>query len=490
MRFFYIISVLLLIITGCGQQQVKRPDVIKNSDPTVIDFPAGIMINQNKQLESVSDKNTAIAQKLLFPFQIPVLDTVASEMIFIKSDGDRITISMNELAGKYDIILFNAQNNPVPLKISDLQKAVQQIFHKSKKANSLECTIVEQKIISDTLKAKRGRDLFSSLKNRQSRLVYSTSDSVAQGFISRAMPGLVWVEHKTDPRSILNISFENDLITYANTDRYFTNGITFDLQTPRLAHSSLQKLMIPYRNKASVRYNISMVQDMYTPTDTRIAPTLKNDRPYSSILYFGYRKTIADQVRGVKISSQLIAGYIGPYSPGSYMQTLVHKTFPTNDVPLGWETQINTDLILNYNISAFKALINNKNLTIAAVANAKAGTLINTAGAGLQIQAGKAEPFFGLADNAKWPETEYYFFGRTNVGFVAYNALLQGGMFNRSNIFTLNGNEIMRVVGNAEVGFRFRYKGVGIELSQHYLSPEYKGGLWHKWGRMNLIFNI
>ena len=60
------------------------------------------------------------------------------------------------------------------------------------------------------------------------------------------------------------------------------------------------------------------------------------------------------------------AGYIGPYSPGSYMQTLVHRAFPTNDEPLGWETQINTDIILNYSIEAQKALMNNPNLSLIA----------------------------------------------------------------------------------------------------------------------------
>ena len=179
-----------------------------------------------------------------------------------------------------------------------------------------------------------------------------------------------------------------------------------------------------------------------------------------------------------------------PYSPGSYMQTLVHKTFPSNDVPLGWETQINTDVILNYNVLGQLGLVNNRNFTLLAGLDAKAGTLLNSAGAGLQLQAGKAEPLFGLADNESWPSMEYYFFAKTNINFVAYNALLQGGMFNHNNVFTLKGYEIQRVVGNASAGIHFRYKGIGIELAQHFLSPEYKGGLWHKWGRMSLSFKL
>jgi lipid A 3-O-deacylase len=168
----------------------------------------------------------------------------------------------------------------------------------------------------------------------------------------------------------------------------------------------------------------------------------------------------------------------------------VHKAFPTNDIPLGWETQINTDVIINYSLLAQKALVANKNFTLLASLDVKAGTLQTSSGAGLQLLAGKAEPVFGLTENEAWPNTEYYFFAKTNINFVAYNALLQGGMFNHENIFTLTGNQIQRMVGSAEAGIHIRYKAVGIELAQHYLTPEYKGGLWHQWGRMSLLFRL
>jgi hypothetical protein len=248
--------------------------------------------------------------------------------------------------------------------------------------------------------------------------------------------------------------------------------------------------MIPYRHQAYVTYNMSLVQDMYTPTDTRVSPTMENDRPYSSYLYLGYRKTTADKFRNLKISSQLDAGYIGPYSPGSYLQTLVHNTFPTNDVPLGWETQINTDVILNYTIEVQKALVKKENISLLAGTEIQAGTLYTNAGVSLEFQAGKFEPVFGLSANEKWPAVQYYFFARTEVDLVAYNALLQGGMFNNNNIYTLKANQISQVVGNAEAGIHARYRGIGIELSQNYLSPEYKGGLWHKWGKISLLFKL
>lgn len=473
---------------------VKTPDLAQKNAQTVIDYPAGVIITQDNRNIEPARHNLKIARKILSQHLIPLLDTTAGQMVFVKRNGDRVSINLGDLSGKYDIVLFDAVRNPVPLRISDLQSAVDHIFNKpgTYKSKQVFNQIPDIKTTpdQDSSLAARSLDRISNLGKHDKRIIVSVPDTSSNNFSSRAIPGIEWVEQRVDTRSLLKINFENDLITYANTDRYFTNGVTFDLQAAWLGHSPVQKIMIPYRHKAYVTYNLSMVQDMYTPTDTRIAPKLHNDRPYASYLYFGFRKTTADPFLKLKISSQFDIGYIGPYSPGSYMQTLVHKTFPTNDVPLGWETQINTDIILNYNFKFQKAIINNKKLSLLAGTEVKAGTLYNNLGAGLELQAGKAEPIFGLAENEQWPKLEYYFFAKTNVSFVAYNALLQGGMFNHDNIFTLKGNEIQRVVGNAEAGFHMRYKGMGIEIAQHYLTPEYKGGYWHKWGRISLLFNV
>ncbi|MEI6059336.1 MAG: lipid A deacylase LpxR family protein [Bacteroidota bacterium] len=495
MRVLYILLVSLLFFTACHRpQQVKVPDLVMAHSPLVIDYPAGVMITTPKRHTSPASRNLTYAEKVLSLHRIPLLDTNTREMVFVKTNGDRVRISMEELAGKYDIILFNTVNNPVPLRIADLQGAFNQIFNITPENNISAGSRNHLKKVQvykpDTLPEKPIFNLFQRLKSREKRIIISMPDTTTQRFVTRIIPGIVWVEQRIDTRTILKFNFENDLITYANTDRYFTNGITFDLQAAWLSQSVIQKIMIPYQHKATVTYNLSMVQDMYTPTDTRIAPALSHDRPYSSYLYFGFRRTISDPLRKIKMSSQLDAGYLGPYSPGSYLQTLVHKTFPTNDTPQGWNTQINTDVILNYSLQAQKAVVSKKSMTLLAGVDIKAGTLYNNAGVGLQFQAGKADPVFGLAENEKWPDLECYFFAKTHISIVAYNALLQGGMFNHDNVFTLKGNEIQRVVGTAESGIHVRYKAMGLELAQHYLTPEYKGGLWHKWGRISLLFRL
>ncbi|MEI8046022.1 MAG: lipid A deacylase LpxR family protein [Bacteroidota bacterium] len=494
MKILSVILISLFLFAACSQSEKKKSKMTYNPAPQVIDYPAGVMIAPGKPFSSAEVHNTTIAKKILASHHIPVLGENTGQLVFVKTNGDRVSITLDELAGKYDIILFNAVNNPVPLKIADLQGAFDYIFKLpvssaiSTGSSHYEVKSFEQK--PDTLTQKSARKRLSQIKRHEKKIVVTSFDTSARNFIARAIPENLWVEQLIDSRSIFKINFENDLISYANTDRYFTNGITFDLQAAWLGRLSFRKLMIPYNHSANVKYSFSMVQDMYTPTDTRIAPALAHDRPYSSYLYFGFRKTTSDPVRKIKIANQVDAGYIGPASPGSYLQTLVHKTFPTNDVPLGWETQIKTDIILNYAIHIQKALASKENMSLLGGFDLNAGTLHTDAGAGFQLQAGKAEPVFGLKKNEKWPRAEYYFFAKTNISIVAYNALLQGGMFNHDNIFTLKGNEIQRVVGNAEVGIHARYKGVGIELAQHYLSPEYKGGMWHQWGRISLLFGM
>lgn len=495
MRTFCFIIISLLIFTACQRQEVKAPEAAPANVPMVIDYPAGVMISSKSQVSGPANLNISIAERILLPHRIPVLDTNSKKLVFVKTNGDRITVTLHELAGKYDIILFNAVNNPVPLRLADLQGAFGKIFN-IQSENIIPETIhaeAEKNHAAsiDTSSEKTIRERLSALNSRDKRVILTTADTSAKNMITRIIPGIEWVQHRVDTRSILKIEFANDLITYANTDRYFTNGVAFELQAAWLGKSGImQKLMIPYQHSAFVTYKLSMKQDMYTPTDTRVAPTLHNDRPYSSYLYFSFSKTTADPIRKIKLTSQLDAGYIGPYSPGSYMQTLVLKAFPTNDAPLGWETQINTDVILNYSVKAQKALVTNPNLSLLAGADIQAGTLYSNAGITFELLTGKHEPVFGIAANEKWPEFQYYFFVKAHTGFVGYNALLQGGAFNTDNIYTLKSNEIQRWVGSSETGIHFRYKGTGIELAQHYLSPEYKGGLWHKWGRISLIFKL
>jgi lipid A 3-O-deacylase len=494
----FAILYILLFFMGCQQKQSVETVRHANPEPSalVIDRPAVVFFNSSKpDNPGKLLKVKGSVEKILNPFKIPVISSASGNFEFVKSNGDRVKLNIEKLPSRYDVILFNAVNDPVPCLLKDLRKAAKDCFSKKtpalpgKEASATKYDPVDY--TADESVVPREHDSLFHIRSRKGKNIrIDVPDTASVPLALRNVEGVRWIENHPDKRSFLSIRFENDLITYANTDRYFTNGIAFTLQAPWLAHSRLSQLMLPYHHSSTIAYSLELVQNMYTPKDTRIAPTFSNDRPYSSYLYLGYKKIIADPFRKIRLSSEAEIGYLGPYSPGAYLQTLVHESFPTNDKPLGWETQINTDIILNYNLRFEKALISQRNLMVSVKTQVKAGTLYSQAGIGMRLQAGKQESYFSCLPGKESSSWQYFFFIDATANCIGYDATLQGGLFDRDNTFTLKSNEISRYVGTAEGGFQVRYKGTGLEVAQHYLSPEYKGGLGHKWGRISLIFKL
>ena len=137
-----------------------------------------------------------------------------------------------------------------------------------------------------------------------------------------------------------------------------------------------------------------------------------------------------------------------------------------------------------------KVLSQTHNLAFTYSVKTEAGTYADNLGLGLGMTTGNFGNDFYRADHTRNQNKIFLIYAKTNVRFVAYNALLQGGMINHDNVFVLKSSEISRFVGSADAGIEFVYKGTGIELGQHFLTPEYTGGLWHKWGSISLLFKL
>ena len=160
--------------------------------------------------------------------------------------------------------------------------------------------------------------------------------------------------------SFLQINFDNDIIDY--TDRFYTNGIRIDWITPGMQMNPLNFCMIPYWRSGQNYYGISLVQNMYTPSTTKIGGILYGDRPYAAYLFFGSFKITNDAVHNFRQTSELDLGIIGPNSYGEWVQRSFHNSIPTNNEPLGWEYQIKNDVVLNYSHGFEKGLFNSNNI--------------------------------------------------------------------------------------------------------------------------------
>ncbi|MCX6306007.1 MAG: lipid A deacylase LpxR family protein [Bacteroidetes bacterium] len=296
--------------------------------------------------------------------------------------------------------------------------------------------------------------------------------------------------------SYLRINFDNDILDY--TDRFYTNGIKIEIISPGLQVNPLSRLTLPYWNSGTNYYGISLVQNMFTPSTTKMGGILHGDRPYAAYLYVGSFKITNDSVHKFRLASELDAGIIGPNSYGEWVQRSFHNAVPTNNEPLGWEYQVKNDLVLNYTISFEKGIVSTRNFEFLLSSAGNAGTLYTNLTGGGQLRTGWFNPFFanlGVAKkqalgDAGLRKIQVFLFIKGAGKLVGYDATLQGGIFDKSSIYTLPAGEISRVVFQGSGGISFSCNGIRLDLEQFMLSPEFHNGWWHKWVHVGLTFSL
>lgn len=294
----------------------------------------------------------------------------------------------------------------------------------------------------------------------------------------------------------IRINFDNDILD--NTDRYYTNGIRFDFISPFLKQSPLSWLMVPYWGKGVNYYGVSIGQNMYTPFTTKVGGIHPGDRPYAAYLFIGGFKISNDPGKKFRQTSEVDLGVIGPSSYGDFVQKSFHNSVPTNNEPLGWEYQIQDDLVLNYNLTYEKGIVSNRRMELNLNGVGALGTLYTNMGGGFQFRAGLMNPYFdsfgysGMKVNkAKGYSKFQAFVFVTSLGkLVGYDATLQGGMFNKSSIYTLNSRELSLFTYQGTLGITLSYAGFRLDLEQLLLSPEFHGCAWHKWMHIGVTFGM
>jgi lipid A 3-O-deacylase len=295
---------------------------------------------------------------------------------------------------------------------------------------------------------------------------------------------------------LLKVQGENDLLD--NTDRFYTNGIRIDLVAPFLEASPLSRILVPYWHAGKNYYGICLVQNMYTPSTTKVGGILYGDRPYAAYLYVGSYKITNDSRRLIRVQSELAIGVLGQASLGEYVQKTFHNSVPTNSEPLGWQYQICNDLLLNYAVGIEKGILSRPAVEINVNGNATLGTVLTNIGGGIYLRAGRINPWFGDLGVHKrqvnlrcgLKNTQFYFFMRSGVRFIGYDATLEGGVLNKTSPYTISSQEMSRVQLKTSAGLAFVQGGFRLELEQFLLSPEFSHGWWHKWVSLGLTFAL
>lgn len=278
----------------------------------------------------------------------------------------------------------------------------------------------------------------------------------------------------------ISILLDNDYLNTrgSGTDRYYTNGIRIDF-----FYAKKQKTKFP----SSLLLNISdnntygwgIAQFMFTPKNIALPDIQYNDRPYAGALYGIHSLQSIDNVKKVKVNSQIFLGVLGPLSFSKETQTWVHRAI-NSTIPQGWDNQLPTDLILNYNINIEKEMLSYpKAISLNVVIETFIGTLYNAAGVGYLLKVGRFNNFFDdilVSEKSSEKRFQLYLFMKPVARVVLSNATLQGGLLNRNIEYAMGSDQLERLTVIYNIGVVCELAQYGsILLNQRLLTPEFKG---------------
>lgn len=149
---------------------------------------------------------------------------------------------------------------------------------------------------------------------------------------------------------------ENDL--FANTDRFYTNGIKLSWISPELDYfrnldwlkkkTKIRKWsnriieFLPFSRDPDMQRNIalSVGQKMFTPTDISRTDLITGDRPYAGWLY----GSVAFHNKNDRVLNtiEIQAGLIGEWSLAHETQNFIHGLRGI-DKAMGWDNQLNNE---------------------------------------------------------------------------------------------------------------------------------------------------
>lgn len=279
--------------------------------------------------------------------------------------------------------------------------------------------------------------------------------------------------------------YDNDY--FARSDKYYSQGITLDFVHPSLKKNPLTKLLWkPFITNP--QYGVSINLFGYTPTTTASNEILYGDRPFNANLSLKTLLIQSDSVYHQHISTSFSVGIMGPAALGKEIHVGIHRLLK-NEPPLGWQHQIQNDIIINYQIVYEKqVLILSNYFLLNAVAEVRAGTLNNKLSGGLNFMAGKFTKRFLPVTNKK--RVELYLYGQSKFSLIGYDASLQGGIFNKKSVYTISTDDISRVTVQTDAGLILNLKNFYLSYSRTFLTKEFRTGKSHRWGGISVGFGL
>lgn len=284
---------------------------------------------------------------------------------------------------------------------------------------------------------------------------------------------------------------DNDSYLGQGSDRYYTNGLFINFRSAL----DQQKLKDGLEKKT---YEISLGQKMYNPYSGYAPDPARQDRPFAGYLYAeGDMSWFYSNESIIKTTVQL--GTTGKNSLAEAGQKLLHRTFGFYETG-GWDYQIKNEITLNLaaQYTRLLARIADNAVEFSFEGYANVGTTFNGAGAGLLFRTGSLNQLFNSAytnavigNNAKTKalvKREIFFYAKPQLNVVAYDATIQGSLFNNDSPVTFNQKP---VVFAQQLGLNYSSERFTIDYGVLFKTKEIKSSARaHQWGSISLFYRF
>jgi hypothetical protein len=300
-----------------------------------------------------------------------------------------------------------------------------------------------------------------------------------------------------DPQ-LFKISIDEDYLNYRGngTDRYYTAGIEFDYFFKK-SKSNIRPFSVRAKDLSTL-YFISLKQIINTPNIIARPGFQKGDYPYAGVLYGTFGSIHSSEISRNRFTKTFSVGMLGPKAFAGETQIFAHRLIHYTR-PLGWNTQIKSELIFNYMTRLDKGVFSFGNkMDVITTTELNAGTVYDNVSTGFTLRLGKLNSYFSnyniinLAEGNKHKKS-IYFFVNPSLTIVGYNGTLQGGLsdgklkYSKNDYFVSSG-DINRLLSKLTFGINYESKKFSASFSQVIQSAEFTTVDHHEYGNISIAF--
>jgi len=311
-------------------------------------------------------------------------------------------------------------------------------------------------------------------------------------FLLISLPALVVgqkIDNMTSFRQLqsdryFRFNYDNDY--FASSDANYTQGYSFELVSPAMSKNPANHLFFkPLKSK--LQSGVSIEHIGYSPNNIKSAEIQYGDRPFAAAIMLKSFTIATDTLRHSRLVSSLNLGLIGPGAFGKEMQVAIHEA-TDNPIPMGWQHQIRNDVVVNYEISYEKQLLDWQYFRLQTNSTARLGTLFTNASVGVNGVLGLINAPYASHKNKK--RFCLYAYSQPFVTVVGYDATLQGGLFNRKSPYTIDNRKMERFTAQHTYGFVLQTKTLFFEYTRTAITREFSSGTAAKWGGIRIGFGF